>query len=124
MHIEIITVQHGDHRYNTVGDWYLLPDGTWQIQVSQMDDWRHWILIALHELVEMALCTHRGISAGMVDRFDMSFTGDGEPGDAALAPYAAQHCAADGVERLMATLLDVKWSDYDDAVRELAVEQE
>lgn len=125
MQLEIVTVPHRDQRYDTVGDWYVAPDGTWRIQISKLDDWRHWILVAVHELVEMALCTHNNVSSGAVDRFDKAYEsnrpeGDvSDPGDSAQAPYKREHCVATAIERLMCAELDVDWEDYEDALSDL-----
>ena len=51
MKIIIETIPHDHQRYNTVGDWQFSPDGTLHVKVSEMDDWRHEALIAVHEVV-------------------------------------------------------------------------
>lgn len=120
MKIRIQTIQHYLQRYNTVGDWYKgKHDGSLNIEVSQMDNWRYEALIGIHELVEALLCIHEDITQEMVDAFDIAYDvtqGDGEPGDDPAAPYHRQHCIATGVERVLAPLFGVKWSDYERAI--------
>lgn len=125
MRIVIDTVPHKEQRYNTVGDWYIQPDGTWHITISEMSDWRHFALVAVHELIEMALCVNDGISSEMVDRFDVQYEaarpeGDlSEAGDSPDAPYHREHCVANAVERLMCVGMGVNWQEYEDAINNL-----
>jgi hypothetical protein len=117
--IVIQTVPHAQQRYDTAGDWYYKPDGSWHINVSDMDNWRYEVLLAIHELCEMAQCVDKGISQVVVDKFDQEYEsrrheGDvTEPGDDINAPYAVQHCISTGIERLMAAQLGVSWSEYE-----------
>jgi hypothetical protein len=115
--INIETIPHEQHRYTTVGDWWVDKDGTIQIRVSGLSDWRREALIAVHELVEILLCKEKGISTETVDKFDKAFNyadhPDEEPGDEPSAPYVRQHCIATGVERLLAAELGVLWKDYE-----------
>ena len=108
-----------------MGDWYIRPDAGWAIAVSDMSDWRYEFLVAIHELTEMALCIDREVSQTIVDEFDKEYEVGrpdddvSEPGDDPRAPYAAEHCAATGVERLLASMLGVSWSEYADAIEKL-----
>lgn len=113
------TVPHNDQRHGGVGDWFMEADATWSVLVSEMGDWRMEFLVAIHEMIEMALCMHNGVSSGMVDDFDSNFKGEGEPGDDPNAPYKKQHCVATGVERILATMLDVEWTAYENTIRKL-----
>lgn len=125
LRIDIQTIPHHDQRYETVGDWFYDPDGTLHLRVSEMDNWRYEFLVALHELVECALCRHMGITQSEVDEFDRGFEASrdedcvDEPGDDPAAPYRVQHCVATGVERIVAALLGVDWKSYDEAVNAL-----
>lgn len=128
MKIEIETIPHQEHRYTTVGDWYYKRDGTLIINVSNMGDWRHEALVAVHELVEVLICKHRGISTEEVDFFDKQFeeqrksglhSESAEPGDDAAAPYNREHCIATGIERVLAAALDVGWNSYANEVESL-----
>ena len=60
MRIQIETVPHAQQRYETTGDWWWDPDDTLQMRVSALADWRHSVLIAVHELVEALLCKAQG----------------------------------------------------------------
>lgn len=119
MKIIIETIPHEAQRYPTVGDWFFEydPPGTeiLRIRVSNLSDWRREALIAVHELVEVLICKHRGISQQSVDEFDKAFEArvPDEPGDEPSAPYVNEHCFATGVERLLAAELGVKWKEYE-----------
>ena len=71
MRIQIETVAHAQQRYETTGDWWWGPDDTLQMRVSALTDWRHSVLIAVHELVEALLCKAHGVSTEAVDAWDM-----------------------------------------------------
>jgi hypothetical protein len=87
-----------------------------------MSNWRFSFLVAFHELIEMALCRHNGVTASDVDNFDMAFEARREsgntlePGDDPTSPYFWQHQLATMFERVMARLLDVDWDDYANAI--------
>lgn len=123
--ITIENIPHDEQRYPTVGDWQILPNGDVKITVSTMDDWRHMLLVAVHELVEAALCHHRGIEQDVIDQFDMQYeTGrdygdETEPGSSPSSPYRAEHTFAENVERLLAGELDVQWEDYEQRINSL-----
>lgn len=125
MRIIIETIAHKDQRYPTVGDWAFDTDGTLHIKVSNMGNSNHEILVAIHELVEAALCTKRGITDEVVTAFDEQFEiarspeDMSEPGDHPLSPYRQEHCIATAVERLMCAELGIPWFDYDQAIQRL-----
>jgi hypothetical protein len=125
MRINIETIPHPSHRYETVGDWWIDRDGTWQIRVSEMSDWRYCLLVAFHELSEMAQCEQLGIKEEDISAFDIQFekersegrhAPEEEPGDAENAPYRKQHFIATNVERQMSDALGVNWASYDNEV--------
>ena len=125
MNIKIQTIPHDQQRYPTVGDWQIDADGNLLIQVSDMGNPDFELLVALHELVEVALCKKRGITTKQVDDFDMQFEkeretglhGDtDEPGDDAKAPYKKEHFFATNIERLMSEQLGVDFSKYEAAL--------
>lgn len=125
MKIVIETIHHLDQRYTTVGDWYQDADGTLHIKVSTLANWKREALVAIHELVEALLCKSDHISQERVDAFDLDYEkarpldDDSEPGDCPTAPYTHQHCAATGIERMMASLLGVHWKDYEEEINSL-----
>lgn len=116
MKITIKTIPHDKQRYETCGDWGFDQNGDLDICVSAMGDWRYELLVGVHELIEAALCKHRGIAGEAVDAFDKDFGGDGEPGDDPRAPYHKEHRSATNVEMRLAAELGVDWIAYDDAV--------
>jgi hypothetical protein len=118
MHIE--TIPHETQRYPTVGDYWLDEQGVEQIRVSEMMDWRYEVLVAVHEIVEMALTRQRGIAEEAITEFDIKFEQDkekglvsGEAGDNVNAPYRNEHFFATNLERLFAAELKVNWCEYD-----------
>jgi hypothetical protein len=119
MNITIKTVPHSEQRYPTCGDWFW-ENGTLHIRVSELSDWRFEALIAVHELWESFLCKHRKITQDEVDKFDKQFEArrqdESEPGDAPDAPYRREHCSATGVERILASELQVTWDEYEKEV--------
>lgn len=154
MKIVIETIPHEKQRYPTVGDWVCekewpageMPTGgkvisqqeVLRIKVSDLGDWRKEALIAVHELIEVLICKHDGVSQEAVDKFDFEFEEKRkvglecspddaetarletlEPGDDNDAPYRRQHCIATGIERLLAAELDVSWKEYEDAIYQL-----
>ncbi len=128
MKIVIETIPHADQRYRTPGDWWFDKEGDLQIRVSRLGDWREEALIAFHELREVLVCKHRGISAQAVDGFDVIYEKDRdegrhgpecEPGDDPKAPYFREHQAATQVERGLAYDLDVNWNEYSNHVLNL-----
>jgi hypothetical protein len=118
MHIE--TIPHESQRYPTVGDYWLDENGVEQVRVSEMMDWRYEVLVAVHEIIEMALTRQRGIAEEGITDFDIRFEQNksqalvtGEPGDNINAPYRKEHFFATNVERLFAAELGVDWFEYD-----------
>lgn len=117
---QIKTIAHKDQRYTTVGDWWW-EEGTLQLRVSDMSDWRYEFLVAVHELVEAYLCRWKGIPQEDVDNWDQEFEEAREkgkyqdweePGDHPWAPYHLQHSIASGVERVVGAILGVSWNEY------------
>lgn len=127
--IEIEFIPHDKQRYPTAGDWRVV-NGMGQkkvllISVSQLYDWRHEALMAIHELAEVLLCQNNGVSQELVDRFDMEFEktrhpdNHDEPGDDPSAPYSKEHSVATGIERIMAAELGISWKNYEREVEAL-----
>lgn len=118
MNITIKIIPHADQRYPTVGDWFFNGQDL-EIHVSKLSDWRHEMLVAVHELYEAVLCEHDGVTQKAVDDFDKTYEAnrdrddDSEPGDHQDAPYRLQHFRATNIERQMADALDVNWQEYE-----------
>jgi hypothetical protein len=139
MNVMIKTIPHPEQRYITTGDYWEDKNGTIQIRVSNMGDWRYEILVAVHELVELIIMRHRGIMLSKSDEFDIPYeetrkgplklessntysrrapcgcyvTKNSEPGDDPHAPYYREHQLASGIERMLAALLGVNWEAYE-----------
>lgn len=125
MNISIKTIPNGEQRYPTVGDWWFTEGGDLEIRISKMSDWRYECLVAFHELCEVLICKHLGITQKEVDDFDIEFekdrenglhSEDEEPGDHKDAPYRVQHFIATNCERILAIALGVDWTDYENAI--------
>lgn len=117
MKITIETIPHNCQRYDTCGDWVFNSDGSLDINVSKMPDERSEIAVALHELVEAFLCKKAGITAEVVDQFDMNWKSSilqkyAEPGDDPSAPYHRQHFQAEQIEIEFCTILGLDWDEH------------
>lgn len=124
MNVRIDVVPHSSQRYPSVGDWQKI-DGVLYIRISDMKNWRYEMLVAVHELVEVLMCWHDGVTEKSVDRFDIAFEkarkpgNHDEPGDDPHAPYSRQHGVATGIERILAVFLGVSWKAYEKKVDSL-----
>ena len=127
MNITKITVEFiptENQRYLTVGD-YIKDHGHLRVFVSKMNDNRHELLVAVHEVIEAMLTEHRGIKEEDITAFDIEFEkkraeyNTDEPGDDSAAPYRKEHLFATGIEKLLASELDVDWKKYDEEVNSL-----
>ncbi|MCU1338289.1 MAG: hypothetical protein JWO19_3870 [Bryobacterales bacterium] len=130
MKIHLETIPHDQQRYPTVGDYWEDECGVEQVRVSEMKDWRYEILVGVHELIELALARHRGISEAAISDFDIAFEASkeqgsvsGEAGDHPLAPYRHEHFFATSMERLLAAELDVDWFEYERYVDSLGIKK-
>jgi len=101
--IEVRIIPQDEMRYDTLGDWQWSGD-TLHIRAAQGPGWQPF-LVALHEMTEAVLCEQGGIPEAAVDAWDLSFRGEGEPGDDPACPYRTEHRAACIVEFLMASFL-------------------
>lgn len=115
--IRIGTRPHDTQNYDTAGNYEDLK-GVWYVDVSHLPDWRMEFLIALHELVEMALTKNNGVDWKDIDYFDTEGGGKDhpDPGSLETAPYHKEHMAAERLERKMAELLGVEWETYNQAL--------
>jgi hypothetical protein len=114
--ITIKVIPPAKQRYDTSGDYWIDKHRTIQVRISKARNWRYEALLLMHELTEMFLCMERGVSFKAIDRFDMTFTGEGEPGDDPKAPYYREHQFAGRIERLLARELGVDWATYEDGL--------
>ena len=117
--IEIKSIPHDQHRYETVGDYWDDGTGT-HIRVSEVGNEDYEFLVSLHEMVEQYLCRRRGIQEEAIMAFDVAFElereqgqwGEEEPGDDPRAPYRLEHFVATNIERQIARELGVDWTIY------------
>lgn len=122
---------HESQRYDTVGDYQVVEGGfvnarekvLW-ITVSRLADRRESLLIAIHELIEAALCATAGVDFAKIDDFDFHQGWPDEPGDHIQAPYYRQHQIASGIERLLAAEMKVDWLEYETHCKELSHDRE
>jgi hypothetical protein len=121
LRINIQTIPHDKQRYPTCGDWFYDRDGVLQIRVSEMRNNRHEMAVALHELIEAALCMVAHVEAWHVDDFDKNWEGapKDEPGNDPKAPYHHQHVTASICERAIAQCLEISWNDYEKTIAAL-----
>ncbi|GAC1456955.1 MAG: hypothetical protein PVSMB1_06680 [Gemmatimonadaceae bacterium] len=122
---KVYPIPHAEQAYPTCGDWREGPEGEWIIYVSRQPDWRYEVLVAVHEMIEMAICKHRHIPEEVVTAFDRGYEAareagnTEEPGDDPASPYREAHQFATMVERLLADELTVSWPAYEGALEEL-----
>lgn len=118
MKIVIETIPHANQRYATCGD-YFEEDGVKHIRVSTLGDRRMEMLVAIHELIESALCDERRIPEPAVKAFDEAHPESDDPGGLPDAPYHREHMFAEFVEKIIATELRVDWDRYGDRIKVL-----
>jgi hypothetical protein len=119
MKVTIKTIEHNKQRYDTIGDWNFDRKGDLRIKVSNLHNQDFEFLVATHEYFEAFLCMRRGITQAQVDAFDLTYTGEGEPGDDPKAPYYKEHAFATKLERQLAEELGVDWDAYDEYINKL-----
>ena len=114
-----VILKTGKCRNHGVGDYGgKFPSNAW-ITVAKLKDWRWMFLVLVHELVEFALCCHRGIKNRDITAWDRKFEAlrepgnTDEPGNDPNCLYRAEHRFATRIERLVAKELAVDWKEYD-----------
>ncbi len=131
MTIIIENIPSEKQRYPTAGDWQWTFDPNRDIghhkldqltiKVSDLGDYKHNLLVAIHELFEAILCRRDGISQELVDAWDKSHQDMNEPGDHPNAPYHKQHNKAMAIERMACELLDLDWQAYEAQLEEMLI---
>jgi len=128
-YIRIKVIPHAEQRYNTVGDYEVLEDGTFEIRVSEMDNFRQVLAIAMHELTEFLLCQEDGVTISQIDQFDFAFeelqdpTDMKEPGEDPSAPYHRQHLTASAVERVIISSEGIGWDHHDHKIMSMMTDR-
>lgn len=129
MNINILTVPNDEIKLRkgfTGADWWEDEAGDLQVRVAaELTDWKERACLMIHEAVEAIACKHLGVTVQQVDDYDAKFErehpGDGTTnvGDLHDCPYRQPHNAATAAERVLATMLDVSWQQYDDRLAAL-----
>lgn len=126
--IVIEIIPHADQRYETCGDWHLDEDGVMQVKVSDFGLEIENFMVAIHEVVELILLRHRGVTDKDIDKFDFEFEKrvergeagrNDEPGFASDSPYVAEHTLATSVELQMCALAKINWNEYSEKIENL-----
>lgn len=131
---DIKTIPHSEQRYDTCGD-YFEEAGAAHFRISDMGNAWYEILVAVHEIVEYALCKRWQVSMDAIDDFDREYeaarqirmaadcgcmpTETSEPGDDEHAPYYRAHRIATKIERALAMAFGIDWNEYDGSVNAL-----
>jgi hypothetical protein len=124
LNIEIKTIPDKKQRYNTVGD-YWEQNGKELVRISDMQNWKYEILIAVHEILEASLCKARGIHEKVISNFDKKYEKKrkyrilDEPGNDLSAPYYKEHQFALKIEKMFAKELGVDWKEYNKLIVKL-----
>lgn len=121
----ISVIPHDQHRYETVGDYFVDKDGVNQFRVSDMGNEDYEFLVAIHELIEEHLTRRRGLTEPEIMAFDEMLekeraegkhSDSDEPGFDARAPYQKEHTIATGIEQMLAGHMGIDWNKYDETV--------
>ncbi len=133
MKVVIESIPNNAHRYETCGDWWYDKDGALQIRISEFEDPRHTMGIAVHEISEAFAAWANHIPEPEVSKFDLWFEEESnagrlpktleEPGMHPRCPYNTEHQYATAIEMVLMTLLGCNWWEYDEAVRKMSREQ-
>lgn len=121
----IVTLPAKMQRYDTAGDWIdnelyngdLIDGYSTQISITAQKDWRYEACVAIHELAEMYICRHMGVTTEMVDEWDEQHTELEEPGDDKMCPYREAHEVASEIEAMLVGALGLTWKEYDAVIR-------
>src|SRR5258708_82904 len=106
MRANFVVIPHKQQRYETVGDWWW-DGGDIEFRVSKLSQRRYELLVFLHELIGVFLCSEASVMTEEVDEWDADYerrrkeslacrigceiTKISEPGDDPHAPYYRQH---------------------------------
>lgn len=114
LNIEIKTIPQSEQRYVTVGDYWTEGDKE-VFRITDCGNRKYEWMIAIHELIEKALCEDKGITNEQIDEFDLKTdTLEEEPGDMKDSPYRDQHCFATAAERMLCAAMGLSWKEYEE----------
>ncbi|MFD1558368.1 hypothetical protein ACFSHT_22510 [Paraburkholderia silviterrae] len=86
MDIKIEFIPHKQHRFTTIGHWFV-EDDTLTIQISREICWQNKVAVIFHELIEAAICIARNVTTEECDAFDELFE---QEYDAGLWPRSVE----------------------------------
>lgn len=113
MNIKITFIPHKEHRFTTIGFWYV-EKNTLHIEISKEICWENRVAVLFHELIEAAICISKGITTEQCDEFDELFELEYamgkwpksvEAGFDKRCPYRKGHIWGSRFERLVIFLL-------------------
>jgi hypothetical protein len=114
--ILMVVIPHKSQRYPTVGDWVEPSPGQRMVSVSDVGNDNSNFLIGSHEEIEQHWCKMHGVTQADVDRWDMAFNGEGEPGDDPECPYHEGHVIAMKHERELCADYGLDWEAHETAI--------
>jgi len=119
MNIDLKFIPHADHRFTTIGHWYVVDD-VLVIQISKEICFANKVAVIFHELIEAAMCISRGITTEECDAFDEMFEKEYDAGiwprsvEAGFdmrCPYRRGHIWGSRFERIVIFLLGASWRE-------------
>ncbi len=127
MNIEMKSIPHDQHRYETVGDYWQDGD-VLRFRVSEMGNEDYHFLVMIHEMIEEHMTRRRGIKEPDIKAFDEMYEAEreegkhsdaDEPGFDSRAPYQQEHTIATAVEMMLAGHMGIDWGEYNKTVMSL-----
>jgi len=121
MQIDIRFIPHSQHRFTTIGHWFVEND-TLTIQISDEICWQNKIAVIFHELIEAGICVSKGITTEECDAFDALFEHEYELGiwpksvEAGFdkrCPYRKGHIWGSRLEKLVLFLIGANRKECD-----------
>jgi hypothetical protein len=97
------------------GDWYTRNEIDY-VDVAEAKDWRSELAVLVHELIEMEMCHHAGISEADVDFWDKICSAS-DPGSNRYSPYHKEHMACKEIEKLVCKKLGISWKKHLDNLK-------
>jgi hypothetical protein len=117
--ILMVIIHHANQRYPTVGDWIEPGPGQRMVSVSDVGNDNSNFLIGFHEEIEQHWCAMNGVTQADVDRWDMAFKGEAEPGDDPDCPYYRGHQIAMEHERKLCADFGLDWEAHESAIKKV-----
>jgi len=112
--LDVDVIPQDKQRYPTCGDWQFNEIGALIMKISDMGNPDYEFMVMIHEAVEAWLCRKRGITAEMVDAWDMGSGKDLEdPGSDAECPYHKEHMLALKIEKMICREMGLDWEAYE-----------